>query len=71
MKLYFQSSSGEERLIHSDIHNEDEAFKAIKAFCSERNFKIYYYRAWTQEGVTTFDVGRHTEFFKLYEGDSE
>ena len=38
----------------------------MKAFMDERNYKSYYIRSWTHENITTFDVGSHTQFFKLY-----
>ncbi len=43
----------------------DEARTVIASFCAERNFKIYYTRIWTKDGATVFDVGSHTEFFRL------
>jgi hypothetical protein len=65
MKLYFENSYGEERII-AEVANEKEAFKEIHKFCEERNFKIYYTRSWkTKSGRTKYDVGSHTEFFYL------
>ena len=66
MKLYFQNSKGEERLI-SDVDSEDEAMKRIKKFCRERDFAIPYWRNWgaLDDSGITYDVGSHTEFFKL------
>lgn len=65
MKLYFENSYGEERVI-AEVANEQEAFKEIHKFCEERNFKIYYTRSWkTKSGRTKYDVGSHTEFFYL------
>jgi hypothetical protein len=66
MKLYFQNYKGEERLI-ADVDSEDEAIMRIKKFCSDRDFTIPYWRNWgylDSDGVT-YDVGSHTEFFKL------
>lgn len=65
MKLYFQNANGKERLI-AEVHDADEAYDKIKEFCSERDFKIYYTRCWKlSDGSTKYDVGSHTEFFRL------
>jgi hypothetical protein len=62
MKLYFENSYGEERVI-AEVVNEEEAYKEINKFCEERNFKIYYIRTWMSNGRKKYDVGSHTEFF--------
>lgn len=63
MKLYFQNSRGERRLI-GEPKTEEESRKIYHAFCKERNFKIYYVRSWvTKEGEKYYDVGSWTEFF--------
>ena len=64
MKLYFENSYGEERII-AEPKNEQEAVKEIYKFCEERNFKIYYHRTWMSGKRKKFDVGSHTEFFYL------
>ena len=65
MKLYFKNSQGKRRLI-AQPQTEEGAFEVIRAFCEERNFKIYYIRTWrTPEGLKEYDVGSHTEFFYL------
>lgn len=64
MKLYFENSYGEERII-AEPKNEREAVKEIYKFCEERNFKIYYHRTWMSGNRKKFDVGSHTEFFYL------
>ena len=65
MKLYFENSRGEKRLI-AEPQTEQEAMKVIKEFCDERDFKIYYTRMWkTPDGSQKYDVGSHTEFFIL------
>lgn len=64
MKLYFENSQGNERLI-AEVQNEKEAFKEINKFCEERNFKIYYVRSWMSNGRKKYDVGSYTEFFYL------
>lgn len=64
MKLYFENSQGEERVV-AEVANEEEAYKEINKFCKERNFEIYYVRTWMSNGRKKYDVGSHTEFFYL------
>lgn len=65
MKLYFENSKGERRLI-AKPKTEEDAQKAIYKFCENRHFKIYYVRSWKiPDGLKVFDVGSHTEFFYL------
>jgi hypothetical protein len=64
MKLYFENSYGQERVI-AEVENENEAFKEIHKFCDEHNYKSYYTRTWEKNGIRYFDVGSHSEFFKL------
>ncbi len=65
MKLYFENSYGERRVV-AEPETEKEAMKEIHKFCSDRNFKIYYTRSWTtEEGLKKFDVGSWSEFFFL------
>lgn len=65
MKLYFENSKGEKRLI-AEPQTEQEAMKVIKEFCDERDFKIYYTRVWgTPDGYKKYDVGSWSEFFIL------
>lgn len=65
MKLYFETSKGEKRVIAAPL-SEENAIEIIHAFCEERNFKIYYTRSWIdKEGLKWYDVGSHTEFFIL------
>lgn len=67
MKLYFENSRGQRRVI-AEPKTEKEAWKEINNFCEERNFKIYYVREWkTEDGANVYDVGSHTEFFYLYD----
>ena len=67
MKLYFENSYGERRVI-AELETEEEAMKEIYKFCEDRNFKIYYARGWlTSDGAKAYDVGSHTEFFYLYD----
>ena len=65
MKLYFENSYGERRVI-AEPAIEESAMREIRKFCEDRNFKIYYTRSWrNKEGLKVFDVGSHTEFFYL------
>lgn len=64
MKLYFKDSRGNKRVI-AEPKTEDEAIDIIQKFCDERPFKIYYMRWWDKDGVRTYDVGSHSEFFLL------
>lgn len=63
MKLYFQNSYGERRLI-GEPSSHEESSQIYQKFCEDRNFKIYYVRSWTtSKGEKYYDVGSHTEFF--------
>lgn len=65
MKLYFENSHGERRII-AEPETEEEAYKEMRKFCEDRNFKIYYIRSWmTSDGLKKFDVGSWSEFFYL------
>ena len=66
MKLYFEDRFGREREI-AVVADKDAALKEIDNFLKAYNYKSYYTRYWTRDGVTTFDVGSHTEFFHLKE----
>ena len=70
MKLYFENSRQERRVI-AEPKTEQEAMQEINKFCEERNFKIYYVRKWVDgEGLITYDVGSHFEFFLLDVGNN-
>lgn len=63
MKLYFENSYGERRVI-AEPKTEEETMREIHKFCDDRNFKIYYTRTWRdKEGLKWYDVGSHSEFF--------
>lgn len=65
MKLYFENSYGDRRII-AEPETEESAMEVIRAFCEERNFKIYYTRSWRDDnGLKVYDVGSWTEFFYL------
>ena len=70
MKLYFENTYGESRLI-AECANQKEVGMNIHKFIEECNknkpkanqFKSYYTRVWFDKGKTWYDVGSHTEFF--------
>ena len=64
MKLIFQNSRGEERVI-AEPTNREEIGKEIDKFLDDHNFKSYYTRVWEENGRLIYDVGSHTEFFIL------
>lgn len=72
MKLLFQNSRGEERVI-AEVDDEKEAINEIYKFIDECNakrtdggkFTTYYMRCWNRDNRKWFDVGSHTEFFIL------
>lgn len=65
MKLYFENSRGERRVI-AEPKTEEEAWNEIHNFCAERKFTIPYVRSWRDpEGLKWYDVSSHTEFFIL------
>lgn len=64
MKLIFQNSKGEERVI-AEPESEKEAMEYIYRFCEERNFRIYYVRSWMSGNRKKYDVGSWSEFFFL------
>lgn len=67
MKLYFENSIGQRRVV-AEPQTEEEAYKEIYKFCEDRNFKIYYVRTCkSPDGAKVYDVGSHTEFFYLYD----
>lgn len=65
MKLYFENSYGERRVI-AEPETKEEAMREMHKFCDDRNFKIYYTRSWRNEdGLKVYDVGSWSEFFLL------
>lgn len=71
MKLYFENSYGERRII-AEPKTEEEAYKEMNKFCEDRNFEIYYIRNWrNKEGLKVYDVGSHSEFFYLDEENEQ
>lgn len=70
MKLFFQNSEGEERLI-AEPSNREEVIKEINKFLDDHNFKSYYTRVWEANDRLILDVGSHAEFFILEGMDFE
>lgn len=64
MKLTFRDSSKNERVI-GDFKTEAEAMDAMKEFCAERNFTIYYFNIHAIGNRRQYDVGSWSEFFYL------
>ena len=64
MKLYFQNSSGVERLIE-EPSNREEVVKEINKFLYDHNYKSYYTRVWEEDDRLMIDVGSWSEFFYL------
>lgn len=67
MNVYFRDSFGKKRLLAENISNKEEAWKVMKKFMDDSNFKCYYTRMWYSDGYTWYDVGSHTEFFLVDE----
>lgn len=65
MKLIFQNSYGDERII-AEPANKDEAVKEINTFLKEHNYKSYYMNVCEEEdNRLRIDVGSWSEFFYL------
>ena len=67
MRIIFQNSRGQKRVIEEDTPSDETAFDKINSFCEERGFKISYVRCWEgEDGKSTIvDVGSWTELFIL------
>ena len=61
MKLIFQNSRGEERVI-AEPTNREEISKEINKFIDDHNFKSYYTRVWEENGRLKLDCGSWSEF---------
>lgn len=67
MTVYFENTNGVQREIGT-TDSEVEAFKIIRKFLDDHNYKAPYWRSWSGEsGQTWIDVGSHTEFFMIKE----
>lgn len=65
MNVYFENSEGNKRIIGENIPTHKDAYKCIKDFLDDHNFKSYYMRTWYDGDYTVVDVGSHTEFFLI------
>lgn len=73
--LFFENSRGEQREIVK-VTSIKEAYAAMRKFCKERDFKIYYIQFDVTPTCATevstpawdlrFDVGSWSEFFHIY-----
>lgn len=77
--IFFQDSYGKEHVI-AETQTMEEAFAAIRKFCSERNYSIHYTRFWLEPYESdecpsvyrlVFDVGSWSEFFNIYFDNEE
>ena len=64
MKLFFQNSQGNERLI-AEPFNREEVVKEINKFLDDHNYKSYYTQVCEDNGRLMIDVGSWSEFFYL------
>lgn len=65
MKLIFQNSRGEERVI-AEPQDKKEAVKEINKFLDDHNYKSYYMNVCEDDnGRLRIDVGSWLEFFYL------
>ena len=69
MKLIFQNSRGEERVI-AEPQNKEEVVKEINKFLDDHNYKSYYMNVCEYDnGKLRIDVGSWSEFM-IVEGMS-
>ena len=70
MKLFFEDRFGRMRQI-AEVETNGQAVAAIKKFLDLYNYISYYTRSWIERDIDSgtayiiYDVGSHTEFFKL------
>lgn len=65
MKLIFQNSRGEERVI-AEPTNREEISKEINKFLDDHNYKSYYMNVCEDDnGRLRIDVGSWSEFFYI------
>lgn len=65
MKLIFQNSRGEERVI-AEPQDKKEAVKEINKFLDDHNYKSYYMNVCEDDnGRLRIDVGSWLEFFYI------
>ena len=64
MKLIFQNSRGEERVI-AEPQNKKEAVKEINKFLDDHNYKSYYQNVCGCENGVRIDFGSWSEFLYI------
>ena len=65
MKLIFQNSRGEERVI-AELQDKKEVIKEINKFLDDHNYKSYYMNVCEDDnGRLAIDVGSWSEFFYI------
>ena len=64
MKLFFQNSRGEERVIAEPL-NREEVNKEINKFLDDHNYKSYYQNVCGCENGVRIDFGSWSEFFYI------
>lgn len=62
MKIYFENSYGERRLL-AERDNQDGVWQVISNFLAQHKYRAHYIRSWTDDEGTWYDVGSHSEFF--------
>lgn len=73
MRLYFRDCKKKERLLKSNIKDEEEAVRVIQEFLEKRGYDIPYWSVsmHSEKCFTSYDFGSHHEFFHLYwDGDN-
>ena len=70
MKLIFQNSRGEERVIAEPL-NREEVNKEINKFLDDHNYKSYYQNVCDCENGVRIDFGSWLEFFYIEEMNFE
>ena len=59
------NSKGQAKVISNSI-TKKEAIKDILSFCKKNHYDVLYMRINDYPDYWEFDVGSHTEFFKLH-----
>ena len=71
MRLCFRDKDNKE-WFYKKVKDEQEAVHEIKMYCQFKNISVFYIRKYSkQNGIVTYDFGKHDEFFKLYTKDGE
>lgn len=62
MKIYFENSYGERRLL-AERDNQDGVWQVISNFLAQHKYRARYIRSWTDDEGTWYDVGSWSELF--------